>query len=72
MSKPDWSKAPSWSKYLAQDKDGQWFWWENEPTTRPSIDFWMPGYDVRGAVGRASSMTDEQYENWKETLEQRP
>lgn len=72
MNKPDWSKAPSWSKYLAQDKDGQWFWWEKEPCVTKGFDFWMPGPSTKGGIDRASSMTDDQCENWKETLEPRP
>jgi len=72
MNKPDWSKAPSWSKWLAQDKDGQWFWWENEPHIRASIDFWMPSYDQRCNVDRASSILQDPVLGWKETLEPRP
>lgn len=29
--KPDWKYAPDWAKFLAQDEDGSWFWYEAEP-----------------------------------------
>ena len=31
MNKPDWSKAPSWAKYLAMDQNGTWFWYAGKP-----------------------------------------
>lgn len=27
----DWSKAPEWANWLAQDECGEWFWFENKP-----------------------------------------
>ena len=30
--KPDWKDAPKWAKWLAQNDDGQWYWFENKPT----------------------------------------
>ena len=32
MNKPDWSSAPEWAEYLAMDGDGEWWWYEVEPT----------------------------------------
>jgi hypothetical protein len=29
--KPDWKDAPEWAMWLAQDEDGDWFWYENKP-----------------------------------------
>ena len=29
--KPDWSDAPEWADYLAQDANGTWYWYEGKP-----------------------------------------
>jgi hypothetical protein len=29
--KPDWSKAPEWAKFVAQDENGIWYWYEASP-----------------------------------------
>lgn len=29
MSKPDWKDAPDWANWLAQEADGQWWWFEH-------------------------------------------
>lgn len=31
MSKPSWNDAPEWAKYLAQDRAGSWWWYEEKP-----------------------------------------
>ena len=31
MNKPSWNDAPEWANWLAQDRNGQWFWHENIP-----------------------------------------
>lgn len=38
VNKPSWDTAPSWAKYLTQDSNGRWAWWENKPMlTIPSV-----------------------------------
>jgi len=32
MFTPDWNDAPEWANYVAMDDDGEWYWYENEPT----------------------------------------
>ena len=32
MSKPDWKDAPKWAKWVSQDTDGGWWWYECKPT----------------------------------------
>ncbi len=59
--KPDWKDAPSWANYLAQDEDGDWYWYEKEP--RQSCSYWV-----------AQKCTEIQYvstanTDWRETLE---
>lgn len=29
--KPDWKDSPEWAQWLAQDSDGDWYWYELEP-----------------------------------------
>jgi len=61
--KPQWKDAPDWANWLAQDYNGQWFWYENEPIMK-NIQWWP----ANGAVD--SSTPDNP--NWQETLEERP
>lgn len=32
VSRPLWSQAPFWARYLARDMNGKWWWFQNEPT----------------------------------------
>lgn len=61
--KPTWDKAPKWAKWLAQDKDGRWFWFETEPKIDSSI--WIGKDDCR--LEQAIPVTE-----WKTSLEARP
>lgn len=63
--KPSWENAPYWANYLARDKNGNWYWYENEPIGFNSDDEWICG-DGRAEIARNESHTD-----WKQTLEQR-
>lgn len=29
--KPDWKDAPEWAMWLAQDCNGDWYWFEEKP-----------------------------------------
>lgn len=43
IKKPDWSKAPDWANYLAQDGCGLWYWFEVEPYPNPDHGMdWEP------------------------------
>lgn len=74
--KPDWAAAPEWAEYLAQDHDGDWYWWDSKPVNDEEswAQYWMPARAVcvermvqfsRAAWGRFN-------EEWKSTLERRP
>jgi hypothetical protein len=67
MNKPDWKDAPNWAKYLAQDMDWQWGWYENKPRISPYSHtwFWEDG-EWQEAIPVAEN------KEWKETLEPRP
>lgn len=30
--KPYWKDAPEWAQWLASDFDGQWYWYQNQPS----------------------------------------
>lgn len=62
MNKPDWKDAPEWANYLAQDENGGWYWFENEPSFGPA-----GSWNCRhGDCEDAKSSND-----WQSTLEQR-
>jgi len=61
-NKPDWADAPEWAKYLAQDKDGEWNWFEFLP------DQCSKSWDLARCVGRSEKATKEA---WTLTLESR-
>jgi len=71
MSKPSWSDAPEEAKFLAQDRDGDWYWWSAEPVTTEHLHYWMPG-KIGNEMPAFISNHSENVEGWKETLEQRP
>lgn len=64
MNKPSWSEAPSWAMWLAQNDDGQWYWYENKPLVCINM-----GYHC-AERGRYEEATCE--EDWDDTLESRP
>jgi len=58
-NKPEWKDAPKWANYLAMDGDGQWFWYEKQPTWDNSRKEWWGGddcmvSDVEGAKASGS------------------
>jgi hypothetical protein len=62
---PIWEIAPEWAKYWAVDKDGDGYWYENEPSTGASA--W---YKSSGDTEQVCSLGGE-VENWKDTLRER-
>lgn len=61
--KPDWKDAPEWAQWLAQDKDGRWFWYQNKPAL---LD------DCWDLVGANYEECDPQNTEWTNTLEKKP
>lgn len=64
--KPSWDEAPDWARYLAQDYDGSWTWFEKKPSTNSHLNYWFRTGD--NMMQRAHTQMDL----WKETLEERP
>lgn len=68
VAKPSWDDAPEWAQWLAQDANGQWYWYENCPYTSNEMGkFLEPSYGGRIARAKTAPITD-----WQSTLEQRP
>lgn len=63
MSKPDWKDAPEWGKFVAMDRDGVWYWHENDP--EPRIHDWASN-------GRMRRATDTSRADWLTAMEPRP
>ena len=59
--KPNWSTAPSWARYLAMDRDGEWYWFSHEPNAGISGWWISVGECCRAGIS-----------NWRDTLEERP
>lgn len=70
-SKPEWSDAPEWAKWLAQDKDGWYSWWNIEPVACDKAECWNQGKPMEEweyldvSVGALA-------EDWRKALEPRP
>jgi hypothetical protein len=59
---PYWGTAPDWATSLAQDKDGQWHWYQSTPETTDDW-WWCPNrYEPALLTG----------DGWKTTLRTRP
>ena len=71
MSKPDWKDAPEEAKFLAQDRDGDWYWWTGRPKVVEPLTYWMPSEDEQETAAVILPNIEVQ-EGWKETLESRP
>ena len=63
--KPSWNDAPEWAEWLAQDEDGEWYWFGCEPYTKDCT--WVMD------DGRASKAGFSEVDgDWSNTLERRP
>jgi len=58
--KPDWKDAPEWAQWLAQDPDGDWYWYSQKPGCGDCF-YALGGQDELAATG-----------DWRESLEPRP
>lgn len=63
MFTPDWNDAPEWANYVAKDGDGEWYWYENEPT--PFGASWLLNSGRSYYIGAESPY-------WKDSLQYRP
>lgn len=61
--KPDWKDAPEWALYLAQDDDGDWYWYARDPVK--DVFRWSPN----GGQCELASIDES---GWGESKESRP
>lgn len=70
--KPSWFTAPRWANFLAQDNNGDWFWYEYMPTIRHNNKYWTEDI-VCGAVEMAYRETNPgHFPAFDVSLEARP
>ncbi|HRF21654.1 MAG TPA: hypothetical protein PLB17_05740 [Comamonas denitrificans] len=64
----DWSAAPGpqW-RWLAQDADGQWFWYRTEPQLGWAGGVWRSNSRNQQLAGRGAPNP-----NWAQSLQTRP
>ena len=62
--KPDKSSAPRWANYMAQDKDGDWYWFEDEPEPDVRLNVWLSSDGEVMEAGYGELLDD-----WRDTLE---
>jgi len=55
----NWTDAPEWAQWAAQDADGDWYWYEEEPSAVED------GFQARGMIWAVRP-------KWRESLQQRP
>lgn len=63
--KPDWATAPEWAKWLAQNADGEWHWYQLCPVVRALFFQYAGGASKHAGTGQWNL----EYYN---TLERRP
>ena len=73
INRPSWNDAPEWAQWLAQDGDGDWWWYEC-PIEVDDLDEeeWVEEHGVDGRLVRATSGTTPSGHDWRDTLEPRP
>lgn len=70
--KPLWSEAPKWANWLAQDADGTWDFYSEQPGLEDEY-FYPVGADKWWAADPGlCSMQGKPSKYWRETLERRP
>jgi hypothetical protein len=68
--KPSWDEAPEWANYLAQDYNGEWYWYNAKPTYNPYLTHWFLTYPYGGT--KRQLYVPDPNPNWKDTLEEKP
>lgn len=67
MATPHWVDAPEWAQWLAQDEDGEWYWFQDEPEAMGCKEWiTLTGGNFEWA------RTTPCHGHWFKTLEARP
>jgi hypothetical protein len=72
MNKPDWKDAPEWANWLAQDSDGRWVWYHDEPDRMRTCWTSETGSKWAYATTKEQAWEATQAQAWEATLESRP
>lgn len=64
MNKISWKEAPDWAMYVAEDSNGDTYWYEKEPEPDEVSLMWH-------AEGRSTFISGRKYD-WEDTLVKRP
>ena len=70
QNKPSWDDAPSDMKWLAQDGDGQWYWYCSAPFVDETNDDKV--WDFGDSFDHEDCEFGEVLGDWRDTLEKRP
>lgn len=70
QNKPSWADAPSDMKWLAQDGDGQWYWYCSKPFIDKTNDDKV--WDFGDSFDHEDCEFGEVLGDWRDTLEKRP
>ena len=70
-SHPRWEDAPTWAKWLAQDGDGSWYWYEHPIYAREDYEAWCEQNAFNGRIAGAGEAAERNHE-WRSTVQARP
>lgn len=72
---PSWWDAPPWAQYLAADKNGNWWWYEDRPSADNMCCYWRnTRHSARYELAETQPCTGHNkfYTYWMHTLRTRP
>ena len=69
---PPWSEAPPWAMYRAQDEDGYWCFYKDEPCISEGTGMWSNREILFDDSDFFMSIRGKANPNWKTTLQKRP
>lgn len=72
-----WDHAPDWAGWAAQDKDGCWYWFFEQPAPYGNMGQWRLGQYVGVSSGKCVEIPSKvasyvRSEDWTKTLMRRP
>ena len=69
---PPWSDAPPWAKWRAQDEDGYWGFYKDEPCMSRNVNAWSNMEILFDDSNFLMSIKGKFNPNWRDTLQKRP
>lgn len=65
---PSWDSAPEWAMFLAQDRSGNWYWYQYP--VEVDDDWWIEKEGFDGQMMEIKGFPKR--EDWRDTLQSRP